>query len=186
MSKKYVPLSKLLIVGMVIPPFNRESLWWVYKALPLGWWPSPIMWKQWEFRLQHISDVRRFVEENSLFADWFLWGDPPEFWDTHSTNCFKRNMSFLSCWARIPPLIHWFNHQFLWYGTKSFDWFSDGRLFSPTHSFFPTKNNTTPQQTKKQKHCTLFWGKSNKKPKKTSWPVHQNPTKSNRPNQGLP
>ena len=39
-KKRYVPLSKLLIVGMVIPPFNKESLCWVYKPLLLGWWPS--------------------------------------------------------------------------------------------------------------------------------------------------
>ncbi len=24
------------------------------KPLPLGWWPSPIIWKQWEFRPWHI------------------------------------------------------------------------------------------------------------------------------------
>ena len=32
----------------------RESFQLVYKTLLLSWWPSPIIWKQWELRPQHI------------------------------------------------------------------------------------------------------------------------------------
>ena len=28
----------------------KESLQWVYKPLLLDWWPSPTIWKLWEFR----------------------------------------------------------------------------------------------------------------------------------------
>ena len=41
-------------IGNGHPTFTRESVNCVYKPLLLGWWPSPITGKQWEFRPWHI------------------------------------------------------------------------------------------------------------------------------------
>ena len=38
----------------VIPPVNPYIYIYQYKSLLLGWWPSPIIWKYWEFRPYHI------------------------------------------------------------------------------------------------------------------------------------
>ncbi len=43
--KIYVPWSKLLVLGMVIPPLIGNPYNGPCKPLLLGWWPSPIIWK---------------------------------------------------------------------------------------------------------------------------------------------
>ncbi len=41
-----VRLSRFFGDKRDLPPLMTESLWWVYKPLLLGWWPSPIIWWQ--------------------------------------------------------------------------------------------------------------------------------------------
>ena len=81
-----MPESKLLILGMVIPPFNRQPLYWVYKPLLLanyrvdGFDDHPHCMETWEFRPQthlqkkgakkHHSPTSQLARNPAITTTW--------------------------------------------------------------------------------------------------------------------
>ena len=97
---------------MVIPPFNRISLYMcVYKPPLLGWWPSLNTGNKWELRSQHASLILKasLIHQTKTPKNPNQKGNMKPNWKTNQqwllVSCLQIMTKYFPCTGNKPPSI---------------------------------------------------------------------------------